>query len=554
VEVRKILKEARQIAERIETKVPPPPPTVHPAVPRDQEKALQDAKRRLLSDIEEAQLRAGDFTIKRTSESVSFDRWLTLAQVRYGHIQEAVQTAGRGRLGGYLPTLVAILAGSGEIQAAFTVVENELSKEGDAPSRNRERAIAFAALAPEQAKIDAEAARLTLSQAREAADALKQYPSWQYFALVNIARAQSAIGDKPASAENLKRARDIALALRENGHRAGALAVVANAQAETGDQVASDLTFQRVIELMKNLDPKQRASALAWTACQQMANGSHAAGVQTFQQALETAESLAARDRDQALAKIRELQIKAGENQSVADAVRQGLPNTIAIADERSRAEKLQDLARLAAEAGDFELATKTADAIESDTWKVSAMQHITRLSLEAKSRPDGTQVIQRLSQTATAMAQKGISKTNPDMKNVEWAIRHALENIAYIQAAAGNARAAIQTLNNANSTNTYAYKRIVGTLIKIGDLAGAELAVAEMKNASETPLSLLEERRAIARAYAQVGNVKSALAWVQKQREPYAKASALIGVATGILDGKGIENLSKSSTRQELC
>jgi predicted DNA-binding protein len=319
----------------------------------------------------------------------------------------------------------------------------------------------------------------------------------------------------------------------------------------------------QAIQVEKSIiKPSVRGSMVGCVAATQVLTGYRTAGIQTFQQLVAEASALPAREQAEVLWKIREWQIKAGERQAVVEAVRQELPSTKAIVDESARAEKLEQLASLAVKAGDLEMALGITEGINSDTRKIGVMQYITRIALETKERPERAQLIQRLSQTATAMAQKGISKKHPDMKDVKMAMRNALERIAFIQAAAGNAQAAIATLNNANSTNTYAYKPIVGTLIEIGDLAGAEVALAEMKNELKStlgpwPLSLLDERQALATAYAKAGDLERALAWAKKQTGPYAKASALLGAGEGVLDRKGIEDLNElfaENRMREVC
>ncbi len=249
VEVRKILQEARQVAEGISI----PSKLLSDSGRR---RGLEEVKTRLQYDIEVAQLRAGDFSTAGTTKDLAL---LALAQARYGKTQDAVQTASRTMMteAGLLAIVDALITG-GNLQAALAVLDTQLQQVPGVPQRNQKRAQVLSFIASRQAKSGDPAAKETLQSALNAANAILDPSkllipdSSKAAALMHVAQAQFELGDRSVSAETFRRAVDAALAI-QNQKKDGpsgtisALRQIAYRQAESGDQAGSGETLKLLI-------------------------------------------------------------------------------------------------------------------------------------------------------------------------------------------------------------------------------------------------------------------------------------------------------------------
>lgn len=144
VEVRKILIEAREVAEGIQ--LPSPLLTKQATI-----RALEEAKKKLLWGIEEAQLRAGDLSIQPAPGSIHFNHYLALARARYGETKEVVESAARAKIQeNDLLLVIDDVIKAGDIPAAFKVVDATMTKEVAHAQRFRSRAAALALIAQRQ--------------------------------------------------------------------------------------------------------------------------------------------------------------------------------------------------------------------------------------------------------------------------------------------------------------------------------------------------------------------------------------------------------------------
>lgn len=522
VEVRKILQEARQVAEGI--KLPE-----KGLLTRESElKMLRDRKAGLIDKVDGARFEAGDFNNTATTRQT----WLlAVMQAKYGHIKESVQTSARDS--GYLPdsllVLVDALIKGGDTPAALTVAEAKLNKQSLEHWRYRDQAAVFSLIARRQHEKGDPAAKATLQRALQAALAVK-YPPDRYLALLFVARAQAMMGDRTASAETFRLAIQSALTVENTsgstkGDVAEALRVIAKAQAESGDRTSSDQTFQQAIQVLNDAPPPRifNLGCIAWS---QIAGGNREAGVKSFDLAVERTEVLSGRDKARILSEISKWQIKAGEREAVAESL------------ERAR-KAGADVTTLAAEAGYLKLAMDLADSISDFRNQAGALAFISRTLVETKD-PYGTpEVFQQLSHKAAALLQK-------PLPNDEVMDEGILSSIALIQAAAGDIPGALHTVDGlaAQERKNRAYGRIVMLLIAKEDLAGAKQVAANLKE-DRIPWGMFAKRLyALAKALAQRGEVAGALALARQQPDPFDRGRALVGAAVGIMERQGIEHV----------
>jgi tetratricopeptide (TPR) repeat protein len=524
VEVRKILKEARQVAEGIEL---PSRLTTRGMVLKD----LQASKDRLINEIEEAQFRIGDFsTAAKTKRPWS----LALAQAKYGQVKEAVQTAARAPdyITDTLLVLVDALIKAGDISAALTVAEAKLNKQSLEHWRYRDQASIFSLIARRQHEKGDPAARITLERALKAANALSDPKRFRplpdhVIAWIHIAKTQAVMGDHSGSADSFRQAIQAARTIKRDGTPESALASIAVAQAESGDQEASAETFQESIRLTNELDAKDKVFRLVRTACSQVMRGHRASGIQTFQQAMQIAEGLPPIEKGRVLREIVDWQIKAGEREAVAETL------------ERARKAGV-DVTTLAAKAGYLRLALELAGTI-SDVWNQSGVLAFIALRLVETKDPFGTpEVFQQLSQTATALLKEPVPKDNSRAN-------HMFMNIALVQASAGDLPTALRTIEMISGDSyleRIAYTELIKLLTTQGKLADAQQVADGRKD--DWVLAYTRVRWDIASLGVRAGNVQDTLAWARKQPEGFAQGYALLGVAEELMKQKGIENIGK--------
>jgi hypothetical protein len=230
VEVRRILKEAWEVANSI---VPPTKPRGSTTLENSLTE-LERYKNRLLRDTELTRFWAGDFARAATSR----EYWdLAIAQIRYGHLQEGVQTATNGTFSFAAETLVILkmLSDAGDLTGAMKVAEAQAKgRRYSGPAQKQYEAELLAYLARRQAEAGQLEARETLGRAMAAVrsniNAPYQFaPYFQHGGWTAIGCAQAAMGDRAGGEEAMRHAIKAAASLpREEyeGQKAQAVSLI----------------------------------------------------------------------------------------------------------------------------------------------------------------------------------------------------------------------------------------------------------------------------------------------------------------------------------------
>jgi tetratricopeptide (TPR) repeat protein len=527
VEVRKILREAREVTEGISIPLPV-------LSDRHRRKALERAKNRLLNRIEEAQLQAGDVTITSTltAESrIGFKGRLALAQARYGFTNEAVQTVSTETVTGEsLLVLVEALVQSGDIPTAIRLAETQLPKDGVQLYRQKHATAIFSYIAEEQHKAGDLKARETLNRAVKERPSSKFAHTTDYiYALISLGRAQAALGDKAASAETFKQAIEALSINRKDRNPSSAFMVIAKAQGETGDRVASEQTFQRAIELRTG--PRD-LTCLAWA---QAVTGQREAALQSFKLAIDDAEKLPLEEQRRALSDLVPWQLKIGDREGALETV------------ERARRIEAPNVISLAGASGNWRLAHDLAITASNDDSKAAWLLYIAR-TLVKNSDPFGTpELFKKLAEEASP-----ILEHRPPQSESKTDVMYT--NIAELQAVAGDISAATETIKRIifEPQQSVAYGNIVKILIGRHDLPIATQIASNLKDEWRPSTEIFGN---IGTAYGKSGETAAGLSWVREQRNPYEKAYGLLGLAQGLLKQHGIEKLWHSELpRRNFC
>jgi tetratricopeptide (TPR) repeat protein len=530
-EVRKILQEARQVAEGIAA--PSKPREL--SLPEDRFTRQERNKMWLLTNIESAQFRAGDFSTASTTAVLGY---LAVAQLYHGQVEEALRSAGRTRLiESTVLTFVFELAQAGYVDAAINVAEEQIKKEQVNPRRRE--ALLFSLIAREQARLGDPRSRDSLQRAQKAALNVVA-PNDRAIALVHVARAQAGMGDRVRSEETLRKALETALTA-PRGRDTAILSTIAMVQEDNGDQTGSTKTFEQILEDEKNLKPIERAKRLGFRACARMLRGHRASGTEIFQTALRAADGLSANEQIMAWHETGRWLLKAGEHKAVRELVQRLVDAAKATPDEQIRAVALSAASGLATQVGDLTLALDIASTMKEGWRKADALRFIAEQLVETKGAPKAASTIQKLSDAAKDLSQTQLPKDESRADGM-------LANIAKIQAVTGDIQVALRILKRISNQDAHqsahAYPQIVTLLAKQGNLAGARQVIGSVESKWVQEIPMASALQSLGRAYAEAGASQDGLQWAQQMRVDYAKASILLGVGEGIMNRNGIENI----------
>lgn len=542
VEVRKILRQASEIAQDVVIENPE----------SKAGKFLVNNKRFVLWDIVGAQARARDIDGARLTAMANGVGGVAIgiALAKAGRPHEGLKELASLELDP--PTrfvLVEALMKAGDRQTALEVAESRGSLLWQAP--------AIAYLANLQAKAGDVEYKKTFQRAlkvAEAFDKLDHHSSdaniGKYKALVHIARAQADAGDVTESRESFVKALETALVVPERD-QFNALLIIAEAQARSGDQLGSERTFGQAINAAKKLAPNQQLSGLERIAKTQLEVGNRTAATETVRLLLQVPSGSSPYDQADGLMRQARWHLILGDRAAAKAALQTVAPQVRTIADGVATAKLEKDdiyydspelgkstiyhsLAQLAAECGLYEMAQEAVRAITSDQTKANAIRQIITESISESERPEVQQVVQALTKDATTLT--GLLSFPRDL---------TLLDVAVIQAAVRDVPSAIRIADRVvDALRDNAYREIVVMLIKKKDWSGAQEVLNGMKARWMLDESSHLMFRALGRAQAKAGMVKQVIEWSHNQPDSVARANVLLGVAEGLMERIGIEQL----------
>jgi hypothetical protein len=546
IEVRKILKEAWEVVTRTVPPTKPPGTTT----PENRQTDLERYKGKLLTEIEKARFRAGDFATASTTK----EHWeLALAQLRYGHFQEAVQTILRGRVSFTEEALAAmkLLSDAGDLTGAREVAQAQVAKEPVDQKRHQIQAELLAYLARRQAKMSELVAHETLSQAVEALKANDRYPTFQYAGWAAIGCSQAAMHDEAGATESFRKAMEAIRALSRTSHegeKAALMAFIGRAAAQSGLKVFSHDAFDASSRLASSIaDPRSHVVAIAHRAVMQIRSGDRLAGLQTFQEALKFTEGLSSGQQLRtALGDIVEHQLMVNEYEA-AEVTLERLRYRVKTSTDPK--EKEADQATIRHWEAKFEpplIALERAYGIESDPEPTaSRLGYVVFRLIHSKEPVMTPEVVERLSRTAEALLAK------PLPNDREKADRY-LSNLALVQAVVSGASAALQTASRITDQRSQkqlylnlvfllAHKRDVGEAKQVLDM----LSIPDKELLwGSSGMTRGDAFREVAKAQAISGHLPETLAWTRQENSLYRKGEILFGAALGVMEQKAIPDL----------
>ena len=542
VEVRKILREASEMAQSVVIENPE----------SKEGKFLVNNKKFVLWDIVGAKARAGDIDGAR----------LTATANGVGGVAIGIALAKAGRPYEGLDELASLeldpptrflleeaLMKAGDRQTALEVAESRGTYLWQAPS--------IAYLANLQAKAGDVEYKKTFQRAlkvAEAFDKLGHHSSdaniGKYKALVHIARAQADAGNVTESRQTFVKALETALVVPERD-QFNALLIIAEAQARSGDQLGSERTFGQAMIAAKKLAPNQQLSELKRIAKTQLEVGNRTAATETVRHLLQVPIGSSPYDQADGLMRQARWHLILGDRAAAKAALQTVAPQVRTIADGFATAKLEKDdiyydapelgksniyhsLAQLAAECELYEMAQEAVHAITSDQTKANAIRHIVTGLIPTSERLEVQQVIQTLAKDAASLT--GIFSFPRDL---------TLMDVAVTQAAAGDVKTAVRTADRvAEVLRDNAYREMVGALIEKRDWTGAQEVLSRMKAGWMLDESSHHVFRALAKTQAKAGMEKQVIEWSHKQPDSVARANVLLGVAEGLMERMGIEQL----------
>jgi RNA polymerase sigma factor (sigma-70 family) len=417
--------------------------------------------------------------------------------------------------------------------------------------------------APEPAPKPGKRPQEVLAQAVGLADDVMDEPR-KAFALMNIATAQARTGDRDAATRTFARATAAAKAIthvdasKGEVQKAMTLMFIAQAQAEAG-QIEDALATAGAIENSGGHHDKEWALA-AIAAAQTKARD--------VKGALKTVETLSDRDKSLALKQVAEHLAAAGQ-------VEQALKLVEGIQDESDRVEALTKIAAAQGRAGDRDgakkviaLARRIADGIEdgnsdpNTSPKAWALMLVALSQIESGDEKGGLKLADDfkgarrrdmiLADVAIRRARAGkVKEASQAVDDIRDGIQKAevLKAIAASQARTGDFKEARKTIDAIGfiSEKAEALSDLAAVRLEAGDRDAAADLYRESIQALKTLDTLWYDEgptmcaipiqlHRIVSTWAEAGDDKNALAWVDKQDSAFVRAVALAGIAEGIV------------------
>jgi len=531
VEVRKILKEARQVAEGIE--LPNRLTTRGMAI-----KDLQNNKENLINEIERAQFRIGDLSAAVTTKQPWY---LAFAQVMYGQVNEAVATAAQSKLvTGTLLALIKMLADTGHLDAAQKVAEANLAKEQIPDWRYRDEAVVLSLLARDLANAGDARANETMQRALQAAQRVKSADD-RALAFTHVSVAQAVLGDSPGSAESVR------LTQREIPPRSelplivGRLQYIGKAQLEGGQRAEGEETLRRAIQLTDGLEPLSRAGLLGCIAWTRSVIRDAKGGAELLAQAISGMSNLPPNQRVRVLHDIGQWQLGLHQQEAAIRTARLLKEAMDAIEGEKEKAEALRVARHFATRTGDIRTALALLESTQDGYDKLEAMRHLVTVLVETEER-DGIHplsVIKRFAQEAPVLAKQMTFKD-------EVKARFSQKAVAVIKAAAGDTTGVLEVIEKISDDDFnrgYVYPEIIKLLVRQGNLVGARQVAHAYRGKWIYARNLVREIRELAKTQVKATGVQESLVWMRQWSSEYVRAYAMLGIAEALLEQNQIED-----------
>ena len=522
VEVRKILKEASEVAQSVVIKNPE----------SKEGTFLQNSKNFVLGGIVSAQARAGD--IEGATLTAEANQWIgsfpiAIAQAKAGAPHEALKTVDTSNFRPQaLQVILEALHKSGDRRTALEVIEKVYMP--------WDRAEALFLYARFLAKAGDPAASEVAQRAYTFSNTLAKGGPWVY---VRLAEFQADAGDSTASHQSFQKARDAAFAVSDVQQQFKGLIMVAQAQMQNRDQLGSEKTMAEAIRLAKGLPAKQQEIELGEIVRKQLAVGNRTAASETVRLILQLPGGSSPYDQADGLMRQARWHLTLGDREAAKTALQTVLPRVRAIANESATPELERNyihygLARLAADIGLYNLAQEAVRAITNDQSKAQLIRAIVTGIITAPESPEVQQVMQTLAEDATSLT--GILSFPRDL---------TLLDVAVIQAAVGDVKTAVRTADRVvEALRDNTYREMVHVLIVNKDWNAAQQVLSRIKAEWMLDQSSQHMFRALTRAEVQAGVGQRALEWAHKQPGSIARANALLGVVEGLMESVGIEQL----------
>ena len=554
--VRKMLKEAWEVANSIV------PPTKLPGttVPENSLTELERYKNRLLRDTELTRFWAGDFSTVATSR----EYWdLTIAQIRYGRLQDAAETAtNKSNLSFFFSSaqtlvILKLLSDAGDLAGAMQVAEALAQRTHyGGPARKQHEAELMAYMARRQAEAGKPEARETLARAIEVIRSNKNAPYrtapyFQHGGWAAIGCAQVAMGDRTGGEESMRHAIKAAASLpREEyeGDKGRAVNLIGRAAAESGLKSASEEAFQEALRLARNIaQSSTRAQVMAKVAVSQLQSGDRVGGQRTLDEAIQFADSLPSyQEQLRARGVIVAQQIEAGERTSAEATVERMRRLTEALTDVKEQEADRKAFQSWEAQLMTPQVALDRAYALEGhDEEQATALAYAAYLVVHSKEPVSTPEILQRLSKTAASLL------AQPLPNNRKRADQY-LGSLARVQVVADGTSPALQTAGRISDSSSQknSYLGLLSLLTKKKDVVGAKQVVALLRVKEEDLPSgdsgdtLGDKVKNLARVQAEIEDTSQALQWARQQVSPYAKVQGLLGVALGLMERIAIYDL----------
>ena len=355
--------------------------------------------------------------------------------------------------------------------------------------------------------------------------------------------------------EALRAARSIA----DAGERVFPLTVIAQAQAEGGDDRGAAQSISEALTAARSIgDAFLRANYLGVIAKAQMGVGDAQGAAWSISEALTAAWSITeAGKRVWALSIIAEVQVEAGDRRSAAQSISEALTVARSIKEEWERDLALIEIVSAQVKAGNIPGAFATVRSIGEASERDSALRRIAPAQAKAGNVPGAFATARSIGTgfkrdialrgIAGALAEagdiRGALSTAWSMETVLLRV-FAFSIIAKAQVEAGDARGAARSISEALTaarrvadadTRVSALSNIVWAQVEAGDARGAARSISEALTAANSirEVDRASSLSAIARAQAAAGDIRGAESTARSIENVRGRASVLIGIAS---------------------